>query len=381
MELSGNEQVLQQLCSQQDGEIRRLKKALKAGESRIKMLMQALPAGLALVNADGQIVVSNKRFCELFRAEASQLAGRKFHTLFLEDSQHSIEPLKEAMMKMESLRPLEAEARPLESAMFPAEILLTDFSNDDQRLLLAHISDISERREIQRLRQQFVSMIVHDIRTPVTSLNFLVENVLDQFDDLPPKVVSNLQGALRVVSSLTDLLDELLDYQRIQAGKLELHLAPASISHVIDQSLEAVAGLANNKSIQLEKESTDEELIIDVDRIRRVIINLLSNAIKFSPKGSGIRVESVLGPGDWELRVIDQGRGIPADHKDAIFEMYRQLKATDSQGRLGFGIGLPICKLIVEAHRGQIGVHSEVDKGSTFWFRLPISELDSQVQF
>jgi len=132
-----------------------------------------------------------------------------------------------------------------------------------------------------------------------------------------------------------------------------------------------VQHIARQYSVSIDTTDTDAHVYADSARLVQVLVNLLSNAIKFSPAGSVVHV-SVNDTADWlELRVADQGRGIPLSQKESIFEKFKQVEAADSKEKGGTGLGLPICKKIIEQHGGTIGVDSKEGKGSTFWFRIP----------
>jgi len=128
---------------------------------------------------------------------------------------------------------------------------------------------------------------------------------------------------------------------------------------------------AQKHQVELQVEPCQIELLVDANRLVQVLVNLLSNAIKFSPPGSVVTIATRQSPGCVEIGVIDHGRGIPQSHLESIFEAYRQVEIADGQAKGGTGLGLAICKAIVEAHQGQIGVNSELGKGSVFWLKLP----------
>lgn len=153
---------------------------------------------------------------------------------------------------------------------------------------------------------------------------------------------------------------------------MDLSLTPVSLSSLSEHSLASVEGLARHHGVHLESDVADQEVTVDADRIIQVIINLLSNAIKYSNRGGVVSVQSTR---DGELvivRVIDHGQGIPSNQIGGIFDRFKQVKAPDIS-KASSGLGLAICKAIVQEHGGRIGVESQVGKGSTFWFSLPPS--------
>src|SRR5262249_50011568 len=146
-----------------------------------------------------------------------------------------------------------------------------------------------------------------------------------------------------------------------------------SLNEVIQASIDSVSTYADQNGIHLEGPDTQIPLYADPDRIVQVLVNLLSNAIKFSPGDSSVVVSATAVDDEVEVRVKDRGRGVPAHLREAVFERFRQVASSDATDKGGTGLGLPICKEIVELHGGKIGVESEEGQGSTFWFRLPLS--------
>jgi signal transduction histidine kinase len=173
------------------------------------------------------------------------------------------------------------------------------------------------------------------------------------------------------------MIQELLDIETMESGSLGITPAQMSLSAALEKAIEAVSGPAQLKQITIEPHVVDAEIVADEDRLVQVVINLLTNAIKFSPENSVIKVESVSNSKDIEVKVVDQGRGVPPAHQQTIFERFRQIDASDSKEKGGVGLGLALCKAIVEQHGGTIGVESEDGHGSTFWFRLPVKSTSS----
>jgi len=174
--------------------------------------------------------------------------------------------------------------------------------------------------------------------------------------------------AERLLSLVTELLNA---EQPLSSLPPTLDAKLNSLETIVGRSIESVRLLADKCNVSI-VDSTESCLIeSDQDRLIQVLVNLLANAIKFSPPESTITITSASSDQWIELRVIDQGRGIPASHRESIFKRFVQVEASDATVRRGTGLGLSICRSIVEAHHGTIGVDSEEGKGSSFWFRLP----------
>lgn len=229
--------------------------------------------------------------------------------------------------------------------------------------------------EAARLKQEFVAMISHDLRTPLTSVKgFLHLLSADGYGTVPQKVKDRTQLAERNVARLISLIDDLLAVEKLEAGKLDITPELIPLSPVISRSLDAVRVFSEEHGVSLTAESVETSVFADGDRIVQVLVNLLSNAIKFSPRDSTVAV-SIQEQPDWaEIRVTDSGCGIPSDHLEAVFDRFKQVRSSDDRKKGGTGLGLAICKSIVEQHGGTIYVTSQEGKGSTFCFRIPTKQ-------
>ncbi|PWT94528.1 MAG: hypothetical protein C5B53_12910 [Candidatus Melainabacteria bacterium] len=233
--------------------------------------------------------------------------------------------------------------------------------------------------EAARLKQEFVAMITHDLRTPLTSvrgsLSLLLTNTYGMVSD---GAVKELKSAESNVTRVIGLINELLDVEKMEAGKMEMDFDMVPAAYILENSLDAVRGFADALGIRLQIPSSDIHLYADGDRLTQVMTNLLSNAVKFSPRGSLVTVIVEKVPNYVQFKVIDQGPGIPRAHRSNLFERYKQVKGTRVSGQRGTGLGLNICKLIVEQHGGMIGFESEEGRGSTFWFRIPAQAMTKE---
>ena len=242
----------------------------------------------------------------------------------------------------------------------------------------ARVRGAIERRrllqEVQELRANFTSMLVHDLRSPITVINAYVD-MLGQGGAGP---VTDRQRQLlgRIQEScgrMVRLIGEILDLSKLEAGKLQLERRPLELDAQAAEVVERFGLSARDKSITLtfRAPATPCRVFADEGRIDQVLMNLLGNALKFTPRGGAITVEvSRLGD-DVELSVRDTGPGIPADEVPLIFERFRQATATHATQSPGSGLGLVICRHLVEAHGGRIWALSEPGRGSRFVFRLP----------
>ncbi len=266
-------------------------------------------------------------------------------------------------------------------------------SEENSLFCVAH--DISGRKEIDRMKQDFVAMVSHDLRTPLTSVQgFLSLLSVEAYGQLTDSGKESLELTEGSVSRLIGLVNDLLDIEKMESGMLTLQIDRCSVESIFKRSLEAVSAVASQRAINLRIASGQPlEVKADSDRIVQVVVNLLGNAIKFSPEGSEIilSAQEVQEPRTLtskespkeadsyvEFAVRDFGRGVPENLSQVIFDRFKQVEIADEKQKGGSGLGLAICKAIVERHGGSIGVETPEDEvigrprvGSRFWFRLP----------
>lgn len=236
---------------------------------------------------------------------------------------------------------------------------------------------VDELYEAQKTKQYLLSMVSHDLRSPLTSvqglLTLLSSGALGQ---IPDKAQNRIESAESEINRLINMTTDLLDVERLATGTLQMHLDETPAMEIVDASLDSMNTLAEQHKVTLKAESTDIKVKADKDRLIQVLVNLLSNAIKFSPAGSAIEIAvrqntDEQGRSLANFSVTDSGRGIPLDFQEKIFDRFQQVDESDSREKGGRGLGLAICKSIVDAHGGSISVSSEPGKGSTFTFRIP----------
>ncbi|CAN5368241.1 cell wall metabolism sensor histidine kinase WalK [soil metagenome] len=232
--------------------------------------------------------------------------------------------------------------------------------------------DVTETKNLEKMKQAFVAMVSHDLRSPLCSIQAYTE-LLEKgvYGELSETGVDSLKNVNGSITRLIDLVSDLIDIERLESGNLQLNLAEVPVNRLFKVATQSVSALASSRQIVFE--SADHGLTVHVDQSRmvQVVVNLLSNAIKFSPTEGVVKLEAAKKAEGVTLSVVDNGRGIPADQLSAIFERFKQVQASDSANRKGSGLGLSICKAIVEQHGGKIGVESQSGAGSRFWIELP----------
>lgn len=229
--------------------------------------------------------------------------------------------------------------------------------------------------EAARRKQELMAMVAHDLRTPLTSIRASLSLMqMGAMGEMPDKAKIQIDGAEKNTKRLINLINDLLDIEKMEAGKMEMKYSDCVLQEIFDESAESVHEFARNAKVEISVAETPITFQGDQERLVRVLINLLGNAIKFSPANSKVSLTAEEQGDQLEMRVTDQGRGIPSEFKEKIFVRFQQVNPQDKQEKQGTGLGLAICKAIVDGHNGTIGVDSEQGKGSSFWIRIPMKQ-------
>ena len=259
----------------------------------------------------------------------------------------------------------------------PLRLGITDVRSMNQRLYIAILQDISEKKRMDKMKDNFMSTVNHELRTPLTSIYGGVQLIETLHkDSLNP----DAQKLLKIVASntyrVTKLVNDILDIQKIESGDLQLEFAPIDIVQVVSDSIVDMRIYAQEYGVVVNSAVPDQQIMVkgDAGRLSQVMNNLLSNAIKFSSRGDAVDVQIKVRKDDGEVSVTitDRGIGISEGFKSKLFQRFAREDSTASSSTQGTGLGLSISKSIIEQHHGIIGVDSAQGKGSTFFFELPL---------
>ena len=234
-------------------------------------------------------------------------------------------------------------------------------------------TDTTERRALDRMKDEFISTVSHELRTPLTSLRAALGLVTGgALATRPDKIQHMLEIAIGNTDRLIRLVNDILDIERISSGNSELHAVMFSAKALLERAIGLQQAAAMKTNLRFTVQSDGVEVFGDPDRIQQALANLISNAIKYSPAGGEITVTACrVDEHEAQIDVKDQGRGIPANKFDSVFERFQQVDASDSRDLGGTGLGLAICRSILTQHGGHIWVTSPLGEGATFHFTLP----------
>ncbi|MBX9694674.1 MAG: HAMP domain-containing histidine kinase [Cyanobacteria bacterium] len=250
----------------------------------------------------------------------------------------------------------------------------TIFWSREHELFFCVANDISQQKELQDIKRDFAQMISHDLRSPLQSVQTFVEVLgTGLYGTLNERGTPRVASMNRTLSHLIRLINNLLDLEKMDAGKLELSYQEASLKDLVETSFEFIGELATKRKLQVKIDIDPAiRLTIDADKMIQVFQNLLGNAVKYSPIGAPLEVRSRLRGAFVEVEIVDQGKGIPLDQQEKIFDRFHQVKDPHGVRVAGTGLGLAFCKQIIDMHGGQIGVESKDGAGSCFWLLLPL---------
>jgi PAS domain S-box-containing protein len=261
---------------------------------------------------------------------------------------------------------------------FPVEYSSTPMLDEDGNHLGAVVvfRDVTERRAIEKLKGEFVSTVSHELRTPLTSirgaLGLLSSGLLGTVAEKGQRM---LEIAVANTDRLVRLINDILDLERIESGKVELTRGVVDAQAVVEQAREGLQAIAEQEGIRIVVEPFTGRLWGDSDRIIQMLMNLIGNAIKFSPANTTVTLSGSANGAEFTFSVADEGRGVPDDKLASIFQRFNQVDASDSRAKGGSGLGLAICQSIVTAHGGRIWAEKNEPAGTRVQFTIPISHM------
>ena len=349
--------------------------------SKLAIVAAATSNGVVILRPDGDIEWVNEGRARLFGRDIRSMIGRYPEAALIGD-----ETDRRALGRLEEhLRSGEPCAEELALRLRAGEPLWLSVSTTPVRAADGSLqstivieTDITPLKYAEHQKDEFVAMVAHELRTPLTAISASIDLLAaGSIGAMPPTAKRVFAIAQRSTHRMASLLDDLLDLERIRAGKLKLTLATHRGSDLATAAVAEMTPRAEASGVALRVDLvTDRHVLADRDRSLQVLANLLANAVRFSETGGLVvlRVEPAEAPGRLRFSICDEGGGIPTEQLQQLFGHFQQLPGAAGHGK-GTGLGLAISKLLVELQSGEIGVTSRLGTGSTFWFELPASEL------
>ncbi|MFB9313008.1 ATP-binding protein [Nocardioides plantarum] len=342
-------------------------------------LLASVADGIYGVDAEGVLTFINPSGARALSYSSEQLHGRGVHELFhAPDAEGNPHPydgcyIAEAIRSGLVTNAEEDVYVRADGSEFPVEITASPLvEGDSVRGAVVAFRDITQRREVDRLKNEFISVVSHELRTPLTSIRGSLGLLTSgKLGELTPRARSMATLALESSERLSRLINDILDLERIQSGTRAMSVAPVDSFELLARAVAEMSGMAHTKDISLELPHSDGRVLADADRIIQTLTNLINNAIKFSDPGQGVELSSVRQDDRVLFCVRDQGRGIPEDKLQTVFDRFEQVDSSDARALGGTGLGLAISRGIVERHGGRIWAESVLGEGTSVYFTLP----------
>lgn len=359
---------------------RKLIESLQSSESRLKSVIDSAPAALIVTDAQGRIESLNPTAENLFGNTSKQLLGQNIAELLNIKAGESSPSFLARLIDETMTKPMAIEGLSSDKEIIPLELSVTNFETDSGQKILSTMIDVTERYKLELLKRDFVAMVSHDIRAPLTSMQALIGLVrTGSLGPISQEISEKLALAESNVSRLLQMVGKLLDLEKLDSGLAALLFTNFTVKGLFEASINLVAQEAKDKNLTIKTEGAAVSGYGDIDSLVQVLTNLLANAIRYSNPGGEVAVSAKEEEQAIVVSVRDHGPGIPEKKQKEVFERFKQSDIKRDKNS-GFGLGLAICNAIIKQHGQEIGVDSEEGKGSTFWFTIARAEADSQLR-
>ncbi len=364
--------ALYSLAEQASTSLSRLRKVLEAEKSKLEIMVESLSSGVFYVDSEKALIVVNKAARDLLGLSVKKKVKELDILNAFPKSLNINEKIDEAIKLERDLVLPEVFA----NNKFMRVVLSAVKSNSQVLGVAVVLQDMSDEKLLERMREDFTSMVVHDLRAPLSVMYGVADILAKRSSDLSQSKTAELIGEIKESSrDMINIVNNLLDVAKIEAGKFTVKKEPLDIVSLIRERVRFFKTLADKESLYIKFNSRNAEIIVPIDKegIGRVLSNLLSNGIKYTKEG-GITISALKDDKKnlVKVGVSDTGCGITKEQKKSLFSKFEQMQRSVDSAQKSTGLGLVIAKGIVEAHGGNIWVESDGKTGSTFYFTLPL---------
>ena len=360
------------------------RRRVEAAHAELLAMLETTPAALMIFDLDGSVRLRNRAATDVLGIEPQNPELRRnywsrFKRVAKDGSVIAADQwISARALRGETVTNHELEIHHPDGRVYPIIASGAPLKNDLGHVTGAVVAfqDISKLREVDRMKEEFVSIVSHELRTPLTSIRGSIQLVVAEPGSVPDAEHRNLlQIALNNCERLVRIINDILDVSKIESGNLALHRKAVNVAELVRQSVNVVAGPARNANVRIEVKLPAglRAVMVDQDRIVQALVNLLSNAVKFAPNGSTVTIGATGSEQNVTVSVSDEGEGIAPENISRLFRKFQQVDSSSSRRRGGTGLGLAITKALVEQHGGRIFVDSELGKGTRFSLTLPLA--------
>lgn len=332
--------------------------------------------GFITMSSKGIILAVSRPVSTIFGYDSEEMVGANITLLMpspdREQHDHYMERYERTQVPRTIGRRREVRGRRKNGTVFPLELRVQRITRNNEVLFVGSVRDITERSRLEQAKNEFVSIVSHELRTPLTAINGSLGLILGTVrSQLTPTLLNLIEIANRNGLRLLALINDLLDMEKLMAGKMALSSSPHAVTPLVRYSVELIAPFSREHQVQIIFEpGTDALIRVDADRFNQAMSNLLSNAIKFSPTGGRVWVNTRLQEGRIRISIRDEGPGIPDAFRARVFEKFAQADSADNRQKGGTGLGLAISRELIERMDGSIGYHTEMGKGTEFFLEF-----------
>ncbi len=357
--------------------------ALELSERTFRQTMEQAPIGAVSVAPSGQLIRVNRAIREMLDYSEEAMLDMRLSDLTHPDD------VEQNSEQMQSLLDMKGEDTPIEVRLLAksGRVIWTEMNmsvvhkaDDEPDYFVAQVIDLTERKEMERLKNEFIATVSHELRTPITSISGSLSLILGAFkEEVSPKVHGLLTIAQRNSTRLIALVNDILDMEKLGNGGVHYEIKRVDLDHLLPQIVEDNKSYATNFEADLVVEIADPELQIHVDewRFNQVLSNFISNAIKFSNAGGQVRVRAEQKGERARISVIDNGIGISDEFRNRIFTKFAQADSSTTREKSGTGLGLMISKQLVEQMGGDIGYESQPEIETVFWVEFKLNSAQT----
>jgi two-component system, OmpR family, sensor histidine kinase VicK len=375
---------------QQMSDRRQAEEALCRSENQLSLITNALPVLIGYVDQQQRYCFNNRAYQDWLGYTPECINGWQLHQVWGKESYEQMRSRVQSALAGQTVtyehevQLINGTKRSVNTTYIPhwgdAQV---DQTEQTVQGFFSLTSDISERKAIERMKDEFISVVSHELRTPLTSIHSALKILATgRLGNLSNDGQQMLGIADENTDRLVRLVNNVLDLQRIESGEVKMHKQDCNAADLMIKATEAMQAMADHHEIILATQPLAISVWADADYLVQALTNLLSNAIKFSGIGDTVWLSATLQTQhDVLFSVRDQGQGIPADKLESVFERFQQVDSSDSRKKGGTGLGLTICRKIIDQHQGKIWAESVVGEGCTFFFTLPTLRRHGDAEF